>query len=398
MTAMKNNVSRLVDYLRRLPRRLTSHHLMVDAPPLNRQAGLPDPAVVFDALHDPFILIGPDRAVLQTNRAARAMLRGPEDGAEAPDLALLLRNPDLLAAVDAVLAGGPERTVEFTQVVPVERVLEARVQPLLLNDRRLILTLRDVTAVRRSDQLRSDFVANASHELRTPLASLIGFIETLRGPARDDTEARDRFLGIMHDQATRMSRLVNDLLSLSRIELDEHMPPTGSPDVAALVRGVSAMLELKAAARKVRLRLELPDKMPLVIGDADQLEQVFQNLIDNAIKYTREQTDVTIKITRLAAESKRSGGMLSICVADCGEGIDRTHLPRLTERFYRVDTARSRAQGGTGLGLAIVKHIVNRHRGRLIIDSVVGQGSRFTVLLPIARETARRGAGRDAVV
>jgi two-component system phosphate regulon sensor histidine kinase PhoR len=267
----------------------------------------------------------------------------------------------------------------------------------------LVLSLRDVTAVRRADQLRADFIANASHELRTPLASLQGFIETLRGPARDDPAAHERFLGIMHDQAARMSRLVNDLLSLSRIEQDEHLPPTAHVDATTLVRNVMAMLELKVAARKVRLRLEAPEGLPLIIGDADQLEQVFQNLIENAIKYTREQTEVTITMARAAKNAgnlmttSRRGGMLSIAVIDRGEGIDRTHLPRLTERFYRVDTARSRAQGGTGLGLAIVKHIVNRHRGRLLIESEVGQGSRFTVLLPVAQEAAKRASGRSAV-
>ncbi|XKH36037.1 sensor histidine kinase [Azospirillum doebereinerae] len=266
-----------------------------------------------------------------------------------------------------------------------------------------ILTLHDVTAARRSEQMRADFIANASHELRTPLSSLLGFIETLRGPARDDAEAQERFLSIMHDQASRMTRLVNDLLSLSRIELDEHMPPNGRVDVAEELENVIAALELKAAQRRIRLRLDAPEDLPRVVGDEDQLTQVFQNLVSNAIKYTREDTDVrvsvalvdgaTVGFTGLPTSVRRGGqggrggtAMVSVSVRDRGEGIARTHLPRLTERFYRVDAARSRAMGGTGLGLAIVKHILNRHRGRLTIESEVGTGSAFTVYLPAAPE------------
>jgi two-component system phosphate regulon sensor histidine kinase PhoR len=249
-----------------------------------------------------------------------------------------------------------------------------------------ILTFHDMTAIKRSEQMRADFVANASHELRTPLATLLGFIETLRGPARDDPEARDRFLSIMHDQSGRMARLVNDLLSLSKIELDEHTPPTGRANPLRIARSAVAALELKAAARKIRLVLTAPERLPAVIGDDDQLAQVFQNLIDNAIKYTRDNTEV--RVTLAVKDGRRSGPMVSIAVADCGEGIARTHLPRLTERFYRVDPARSRALGGTGLGLAIVKHIVNRHRGQMTIESDVGKGSTFTVLLPVAADEA----------
>ncbi|WP_404326925.1 ATP-binding protein [Aerophototrophica crusticola] len=327
------------------------------------------------------------------------------------DLAVSLRNPALLEAVDAVRNGGASRSVEFMLPVPVERTLEARVKPFSRTDPtggepapdepRLLLTLHDITLLKRSEQMRADFVANASHELRTPLAALIGFIETLRGPARDDTEARDRFLGIMHDQSSRMSRLVNDLLSLSRIELDEHSPPTDRVDVAEIVRRVAATLELRAAGRKVRLKVEGAETLPAVVGDEDQLTQVFQNLIDNAIKYGKEQTEVTVSLSVSDPASSaaslglpvlpgrgRGGRNICVSVRDRGDGIPRTHLPRLTERFYRVDPARSRALGGTGLGLAIVKHIVNRHRGRLTIDSEVGKGSTFTVHLPAAEEPA----------
>ncbi|SMF62777.1 two-component system, OmpR family, phosphate regulon sensor histidine kinase PhoR [Azospirillum oryzae] len=383
---------------------------------------------VIDALPAPLLLMDAERQVVRANRTARELFG---DKVVDRDLASCLRTPAVLEAVDSVLRGGASRIIEFTLPVPVERSFEAQVKPfqqlvpepdpsLLDGDieeepaprpptvaRMAILTLHDVTAARRSEQMRADFIANASHELRTPLSSLLGFIETLRGPARDDPEAQDRFLAIMHDQASRMTRLVNDLLSLSRIELDEHMPPNGRVDVVEELENVIAALQLKAAERRIRLRLEAPEELPPVVGDEDQLTQVFQNLVSNAIKYTREDTDVTVTVALVdgaavgftglpasggAAKDKRalrSGtAMVSVSVRDHGDGIARTHLPRLTERFYRVDAARSRAMGGTGLGLAIVKHILNRHRGRLTIESEVGVGSAFTVYLPAVGEAA----------
>src|SRR4051812_5564993 len=352
------------------------------------RSGLEANEQILEALHDPLILLGQDRGVIRANAAARNLFG---DRMAERDLAATLRNPHLLGAVDTVLGGAASRIVEFSLPVPVERVFEARLtsyrNPGQGNAGAVaILTFHDMTAIKRSEQMRADFVANASHELRTPLATLLGFIETLRGPARDDPEARDRFLSIMHDQSGRMSRLVNDLLSLSKIELDEHTPPTGRANPLRIARGAVAALELKAAARRIRLVLTAPESLPAVVGDDDQIAQVFQNLIDNAIKYTRDNTEV--RITLSLTGGRRSAPMISIAVADCGEGIARTHLPRLTERFYRVDPARSRALGGTGLGLAIVKHIVNRHRGRLTIESDVGKGSTFTVLLPVAVDEA----------
>jgi two-component system phosphate regulon sensor histidine kinase PhoR len=249
--------------------------------------------------------------------------------------------------------------------------------------------LHDVTAARRSDRMRADFVANASHELRTPLASLLGFVETLRGPARDDAEARERFLGIMHEQATRMARLIDDLLSLSRIEMNEHVPPTGRVDIAEALRRVAETLQQKAAARGMRIELDAPEDLPPVVGDADELAQLFQNLVDNAVKYGRPETKVRVAARRSERSLPGAPASIEVGVADEGEGIAREHLPRLTERFYRVDTARSRAAGGTGLGLAIVKHIVGRHRGALEIESERGRGSTFTVRLPAAASRGR---------
>ncbi|MGY0777109.1 ATP-binding protein [Azospirillum argentinense] len=374
---------------------------------------------IIEALHDPLVLVGAERQVARANQAARALFG---DRILDRDLAASLRNPAVLEAVDAVLKGGASRILEFSLPVPVERMFEVRVKPFqrrvprpapgedevpagTVPGRMVILTLHDITALRRSEQMRADFIANASHELRTPLSSLLGFIETLRGPAREDLEAHERFLSIMQDQASRMARLVNDLLSLSRIELDEHMPPADKVDVLDRLDGVMAALELKAASRRIRLTLEAPDGLPAVVGDEDQLTQVFQNLVSNAIKYTRENTDVTVAVSLAdgvavgvsgpAGRGGRGMPMVAVAVRDQGEGIARTHLPRLTERFYRVDAARSRAMGGTGLGLAIVKHIVNRHRGRLTIESAVGVGSTFTVYLPAASEESAEGRAEE---
>jgi two-component system phosphate regulon sensor histidine kinase PhoR len=247
-----------------------------------------------------------------------------------------------------------------------------------------VLALHDITQLKRAEQMRADFIANASHELRTPLATLIGFIETLRGPAREDEEARERFLAIMHEQASRMTRLVEDLLSLSRIELNEHVMPKGTVELGSLLRHLAESLELHAAERGMQIRLALPSNLPAVLGDRDELAQVFQNLVDNAIKYGRPGSEITVSADteqRNFAGNTGSTPFVSIAVRDCGEGIAREHLSRLTERFYRVDTARSREMGGTGLGLAIVKHILNHHRGFLEVESTVGTGSVFTVFL-----------------
>jgi two-component system phosphate regulon sensor histidine kinase PhoR len=286
----------------------------------------------------------------------------------------------------------------------VERHLAARAMRLpaeIPGEIVAILALADVTANRRGEQMRADFIANVSHELRTPLASLIGFIETLRGPARDDPAAHARFLAIMHDQAARMSRLVSDLLSLSRIELDEHRPPTGHVDLARVLAAVSDALRPQAAERGIKIVLDLAADLPAVPGDEDQLAQVFQNLVVNAIQYAGANTEVTMR-AHLASPAPNQvggpGGAIAVAVIDRGEGIERRHLPRLTERFYRVDAARSRAVGGTGLGLAIVKHVMSRHRGALAIESEPGKGSTFTVYLPVAQSEIALGPARAAAV
>ncbi|HVC56261.1 MAG TPA: ATP-binding protein [Stellaceae bacterium] len=350
------------------------------------EARLAAAEAIIAAVPDPLILIDRQRRIVRANSAAAAFIGA---GAAPRDLAAALRNPLLLAAADSVLAGDAARGVEFTLSVPIERVLRAHVARIAdrpdhapaLAGAAAILILHDVTELKRSEQMRADFVANAGHELKTPLATLIGFIETLRGPARDDAAAHDRFLGIMGEQARRMARLVDDLLSLSRIELNEHVAPTGRVVLAPVIDEVARGFELRAAARDIRILRTLSADLPQVLGDRDQLAQIFQNLLDNAVKYARPHSEVTVSGT---VGSGAAASQVRVAVTDQGDGIASEHLPRLTERFYRVDTARSRELGGTGLGLAIVKHILNRHRGRLEIASTVGQGSTFTVWLRAA--------------
>jgi two-component system, OmpR family, phosphate regulon sensor histidine kinase PhoR len=354
---------------------------------------------VIAAVPDPLILLDERRRIVRANAQATAFVGVLS---EPRDLATALRNPAVLAAADAVLNGETARIVDFTITVPIERQLRARlarIDPPSLDGAVAVLALHDITQLKRAEQMRADFIANASHELRTPLATLIGFIETLRGPAREDEEARERFLAIMHEQASRMARLVEDLLSLSRIELNEHVMPKGRVELGPLLHHLAESLELRAAERGMRIRLALPSDLPSVLGDRDELAQVFQNLVDNAIKYGRPGSDITVSADseqRNFVGDNGSTAFVSIAVRDCGEGIAREHLSRLTERFYRVDTARSREMGGTGLGLAIVKHILNHHRGFLELESTPGVGSTFTVFL--RQHTARSSEFISAVL
>lgn len=342
---------------------------------------------ILSALPDPLLVLDQGRRVTRANHAARRLFGNEMVG---QDLSLALRHPAALEAVDAVLAGQEALiAVDFTLPTAEGRSFSLRVAALPVvgkaapdathKDMAAVLALHDITALQKAERMRADFVANASHELRTPLASLVGFIETLLGPARDDEPARIRFLGIMRDQAARMARLINDLLSLSQIEMREHDRPRDAVALAPLLRDLAEGLQPQAAAKAVTLRLALDETAPPALGARDELSQVFQNLIDNAVKYGRNGSQVTVALRR----HDELG--LEVSITDQGEGIPKQHLPRLTERFYRVDSARSRELGGTGLGLAIVKHIVSRHRGRLVIESEVGIGSIFSIRLPFVR-------------
>jgi two-component system phosphate regulon sensor histidine kinase PhoR len=304
-------------------------------------------------------------------------------------LASIIRAPQVLSALELVLAGRGSQRVSFPLVGTPDQLFDADLSPIEGADgavRAVLLILQDTTKAQRVEQMRADFVANASHELRTPLSSLTGFIDTLRGHAKDDPEAQERFLAIMGEQAGRMRRLIDDLLSLSRIELNEHVRPSGSVNLGDVVEDAVHAMQPMAVAANIQLDYVEPASLPSVVGDKDELYQVVQNLIDNAIKYGRPHTAVMVQLgTRRAGPGEPGPSpAVVLSVKDHGEGIAREHIPRLTERFYRVDVKRSRAIGGTGLGLAIVKHIVNRHRGRLVIESQVGEGSTFTVHLPLA--------------
>ncbi len=234
--------------------------------------------------------------------------------------------------------------------------------------------------------MRVDFVTNASHELRSPLTAILGFIETMIGPASDDTEARIRFLDIMRREAERMSRLIDDLLSLSRVEADEHVRPQSSIDLSGVLRSALDVLESRAKAQNISIELDINGDLPKIIGDQDQLVQVFRNLIENAIIHGNEGTAVTIEVAPVSRIPDSSLGGIVVHVRDRGKGVPKEMIPRLTERFFRGDRARSRGDAvnpsSTGLGLAIVKHIVNRHRGRMRIESELGVGSVFSIYLP----------------
>jgi two-component system, OmpR family, phosphate regulon sensor histidine kinase PhoR len=272
--------------------------------------------------------------------------------------------------------------------VPIDRWFEVIVKPVRRDPKLrmpdlVLMTFHDLTPLRRAEEMRADFVANASHELRTPLAALSGFIETLQGSAREDAKARERFLPIMQEQARRMARLIDDLLSLSRIELNAHRRPDTPVDLVPIVRQVADGLQTLARDRGVTVHVDAASAMR-VPGDRDELVRVFENLVENALKYGAAGKRVEIGFSE--GESPEGEQEARISVRDYGPGIAPEHVPRLTERFYRVDVRESRAQGGTGLGLALVKHILNRHHGRLLIESMPGAGATFTIYLPLTAD------------
>jgi two-component system phosphate regulon sensor histidine kinase PhoR len=335
---------------------------------------------IAEALPDPcFVLDRQGIVVFANERALVAFGLRPGEL-----LTARMRAPDLGAAFDRVSRGGAAERVEFVERVPTERWFDAWFAPLGEPDSAgrpaaVILILDDLSERRRTERVRVDFVANASHELRTPLASLVGFIDTLQGPARDDPVARDRFLTIMREQATRMSRLVDDLLSLSRIELKAHVRPRDPVDLVAVVRHVIDAHSPLARESGVVIERDLPDGPVILAGDRDELIQVFDNLLDNACKYGAAGGRVRVT---MVPPPPGEPGECRVTVRDFGAGIPPEHVPRLTERFYRVSPDQPR---GTGLGLAIVKHIATRHQARLLIDSKLGEGSSFTVVFPQAR-------------
>jgi len=376
---------------------------------------LPDPLMVISAL-EPDDLIG--RRYVFANAAARELLKIQADSGL---LVTALRDPDVLEVIDEALFGSVSGETVYNFGGAQERVFRAMARPLSQaadGSRMALIVFREETESRRVERTRVDFLANASHELRTPLASLSGFIETLRGHAREDVGARDRFLQIMQTQADRMSRLIDDLMSLSRIELNEHIAPGGEVDLHNAVLDVLDAVGPIAKGRKVRIEVEGPGPgAARVVGDRDQIIQVVQNLVDNALKYSPDGGVMRVELAAdLSAEAAAAGrrpnaarlslltpdhgiGRFAVLrVSDSGVGIAREHLPRLTERFYRVEGQKSGDRLGTGLGLAIVKHIVNRHRGGMAVESAEGEGTTFAVYFPCAPEVQSSSAPAGTAV
>ena len=335
---------------------------------------------IFNALPDPALALGGNREIVFANKAALDLLGKDIEGG---DIAMALRQPLVLSIANAALDGQNPEPGEIEVSRGTIQIFEVQAAPILGNGIvKALITLKNNTRIKQADEIRSTFVANVSHELRSPLASLIGFIETLQGAAKDDPEARKKFLSVMENEASRMSRLIDDLLSLSSVEVDEHVQPRDAVSLIPMLRDIVTVIQARAVDEEIKFISDFPESLPDIPGDADQLTQVFQNLLENAMKYGRPKSEIRIKISVDNPSSANSASAVMVSIEDQGDGIPSKDLARLTERFYRVDKARSRELGGTGLGLAIVKHIVGRHRGRLEIDSEEGVGSTFTVFLP----------------
>jgi two-component system phosphate regulon sensor histidine kinase PhoR len=350
------------------------------SPANEEQRGGVEARDLLDALTDPLLLIRDGRIVI-VNEAALALLGRHILG---EDVRTAIRHPAASEHLARPLGSGADRGIELMGLGTRDQRWLMRVAE--LPDGRRLVHLVDRSLAHAAERIRVDFVANASHELRTPLAAILGFAETLGGEAGAEEATRTRFLGVIMKEAQRMQTLVDDLISLSRIEADKHRVPDDAIDLRALVGEVTRVVQDQPASRDRALEIDAAGELPAVAGDRAQLSQLLHNIIGNAIKYGRAGTPVRISLSPVDA------GMIRLAVVDEGDGIDPKHLHRLTERFYRVDSGRSRAMGGTGLGLSIVKHIVERHRGRLDIASVPGNGTTVTIMLPAAPDTGNRSA------
>lgn len=333
------------------------------------------------AVPDPFVVLDAAGNVITVNDPAAVVLGRVSVGEH---LSQYIRAPQVLQAISAAVETGHDQEVSYERRTGAPRLFNVKVTLIGIGPiargapgtPAIAVFLRDLTAQNNLERMRVDFVANASHELRTPLTSLTGYIETLQGPAREDVAARDKFLACMLEQAHRMRRLIDDLLSLSSIEMNLHLSPSDPVDMSDVARYSGELLSNQAQQAGCEIRIEAPSGL-MVAGDRDQLVQVCHNLLENALKYGSSDRGIDVKVKRNA-----QGNRIELSVIDTGVGISAQHLPRLTERFYRVNTQASRSTGGTGLGLAIVKHIALRHRGRLDVRSVEGKGSTFTLDLP----------------
>ncbi|MDP3897596.1 MAG: ATP-binding protein [Mesorhizobium sp.] len=330
------------------------------------------------SVSDPLVICDARGSVVYANKPAANAFSALNEGTS---LILRFRAPEMQDLIGGLLSQGKGGSIDYAERLPVERWFRVTASPIGQAGGFFVLVFKDQSETRRIDRMRADFIANASHELRTPLASVSGFIETLRGPARNDPAAREQFLQIMQNQTARMARLIDDLLSLSRLETKPFLNPADRLDLRPLIDGVIDALSPLAKESGVRIERDFGEGAAIVAGNRDELIQVFENLLENACKYGQSGGRVLVSIDRAASGYD---GMLDVAVRDFGPGIPEEHIPRLTERFYRVDVETSRGQKGTGLGLAIVKHILTRHNARLTIRSKPGEGSTFTVHFPQA--------------
>jgi two-component system, OmpR family, phosphate regulon sensor histidine kinase PhoR len=340
---------------------------------------------ILNTLPDPVLLLDGESRIVVANDSARDQFGGDWQGQY---FSRAIREPSALSAVERVLSGESAAEVVVRREIPVRSNLKIRVVGLgapTKDGTKAVVTVTDISHILEAEQMRSDFVANVSHELRSPLTSLSGIVETLKQAAKDDPAARDRFLEIMEREAARMNRLIDDLLSLSHVEVNAHIRPTKPVDLVSLLKQVVTTIDSRRDGVASAITLDLPPAAVWITGDEDELTQVFHNLVENAQKYGGKDAPITLTLQQLIQAPGFQTPVVSVAVKDQGPGIPAQHIPRLTERFYRVDAGRSRDRGGTGLGLAIVKHIVNRHRGRLLIESQPGVGSTFTVHLPRTR-------------
>ena len=359
--------------------------------------------ILVDTLPDILIMTNDDKMIVRTNRAARNIFGQNLAHRYLYDI---IPNDALMNAISSVIEDLHGQEMEFHLGGDLIKDFQAIIERFPIPSEggiSIVITLTDITQQKRIQRMRADFVANASHEIRTPLASIIGFIETLRGPAKDDEIARDEFLKVMADQAERMSKLVNDLLSLSKIEMNAHASPTSKVDFLRILRSEKQNFEWACKQKNVTIKLKLNENLPPTKGDDEELAQIVRNLVGNAIKYTNPDSEVVLsaKLTSSLPNDPMFRGFsraIHFSVQDHGEGISKEHIPRLTERFYRVDTARTRKVGGTGLGLAIVKHVLNRHHGVMTIDSEMGEGSTFNVFLPVYDDIMALTSGRATMM
>ncbi|MBI1276191.1 PAS domain-containing protein [bacterium] len=378
----------LVQGLEPLMQSLVRMHRSYERKRQQMEAIIDEREILVDSIPDVLIMVDSNLSIVRTNASARQLLgqnlayRRLED---------VVSNETLLRTVREAYEQGRDKEVEFYLDKSQDEYYRAKIDHFPARSPggiAVIITMHNMTEIKRSEQMRADFVANASHEIRTPLASIIGFIETLQGPAKNDQKAREQFLSIMSDQSRRMSSLVNDLLSLSKIEMSANTTPTGSVNMAEVIHKVKEHLEWATKEKNMKIECNLSDNLPMVRGDENELMQVVHNLVSNAIKYGKADTPIVVsaEVTNRFPPDKHvvmQAPVLKISVSDQSEGIAPEHIPRLTERFYRVATGSNRKVSGTGLGLAIVKHILHRHKAILDVKSIVGVGSSFSVYLPI---------------